>query len=307
MAGSLHAGSRGDTDTKKVHPVTPLHVEIKKPDLVIERFWVEWIKPGEKIPTTGKVADRTYLYFNWLVRNIGDDHSKPTTLKIICNQPAQAPCPWKTKSFNVTSLLPDPTKNPNNLASGQVFYNKTPVPLSSSQRYQFIATIDPDNRVSEKNEGNNTLVSNFDSSASGIKILPLHLKTNQKKCHGYPEGNPKNYNYIYGKPGNDVIQGTPGNDVIFGYGGNDTIYGGGGNDIICGGDGNDTIYGGPGNDLLFGDNGENDRLYGGAGNDYLNGGKGHNDLCDGGSGNNTTADCRATVHLRTAPLKRHAR
>jgi len=163
---------------------------LKAPDLVVDKFWVESVKPGEKIPTTGKIADKTYLYFNWKVRNIGDDIAAPSKLKITCVQKGSTPCPTGISNFNVTQLWPRPN-NPNDPAGAQVFWNQTPIPSSSSQKYRFTATVDPDNKVSEKKENNNTLVSHFDSRSfvsAGMGVVS-RLKPAGKAEFG-PKGKP---------------------------------------------------------------------------------------------------------------------
>ncbi|MFM5946729.1 MAG: calcium-binding protein, partial [Dolichospermum sp.] len=70
-----------------------------------------------------------------------------------------------------------------------------------------------------------------------------------------------NYEYLYGREGNDTISGNAGGDIIYGENGNDVLNGGADNDQLYGGSGNDTLQG------TNGGTGEQDYLEGGTGND----------------------------------------
>lgn len=74
--------------------------------------------------------------------------------------------------------------------------------------------------------------------------------------------------YVYGGPGNDVLNGGPGTDGLFAADGNDVLNGNGGNDILSGGVGNDVINGGAGDDRIDDDAGD-DTIAAGAGNDTI--------------------------------------
>lgn len=84
--------------------------------------------------------------------------------------------------------------------------------------------------------------------------------------------------WMYGTPGNNLLDGTSIAQRIYGLEGQDTLNGSSGNDFLDGGLDNDTLSGGGDNDTIFGGGGddylvgvlENDLLYGGVGNDkYL--------------------------------------
>jgi len=142
----------------------------KRPDLVVDKFWVETVQPGEKM-LNGQIADKKYLYFTWKVRNIGDKISAPTKLNIGCVViMGQGPCPLgPMANYDVKQLWPKPN-SPNDPAGGQVFWNQQPFPAPASQvKYRFTAIVDPNKKIDEKNESNNKLVSVFDTTPKLIK------------------------------------------------------------------------------------------------------------------------------------------
>jgi len=158
----------------KAEPTQKYGAMKKGPDLVVDKFWVETILPGKKMPN-GKTADKKYLYFVWRVRNVGDEVSASTKLNVSCEVlKGPGPCPPVAKSYGVKTLWPRPNA-PNDPSGGQTFWNETPFPApTSSVKYQFTALVDPGNKVPEKDEGNNKLVSVFSShSAKATKTAKL--------------------------------------------------------------------------------------------------------------------------------------
>lgn len=57
--------------------------------------------------------------------------------------------------------------------------------------------------------------------------------------------------FVFGTPGDDVIQGSEGAEEIYADAGNDTVCALGGDDHVQGDDGADTIYAGGGNDNVW--------------------------------------------------------
>lgn len=102
------------------------------------------------------------------------------------------------------------------------------------------------------------------------------------------------WNFIFGRNGDDSIYGGSGSDEIHAGNGNDVVSGShifvGGPDRLYGDNGNDSLLGGSGSDRLFGGNGDDTLLGGDAeydnGNDFLSGGNG-NDILDGLKGSDT--------------------
>ena len=60
--------------------------------------------------------------------------------------------------------------------------------------------------------------------------------------------------FIFGTPGNNILNGTGFADVILGFEGNDTLNGLAGDDFLDGGTGVDSMNGGIGNDTYIVDN-----------------------------------------------------
>jgi len=160
------AGQGGPLQEKAGEKPGPKAVAVRSgPDLVVDKFWVETVMPGDRLPN-GQTARRKYLYFVWKVRNIGDKVSTSTKLDVNCKVLAgPGSCPFVAESYGVGVLWPRPHA-PNDPSGAQTFWNQKPSPVpTSSVKFRFVALVDPDNRVPEKNEGNNRLVSVFSSSS----------------------------------------------------------------------------------------------------------------------------------------------
>jgi len=144
------------------------------PDLVIEKFWVETVKPGQKM-LNNQIADKTYLYFNWKVRNVGDRIASSSKLAVSCSvMMGKGPCPLgSSANFNIPQLWPRP-KNSADPSGSTVVWNQQAFPAPDSvEKYRFVATIDPARQIAEKNEQNNRLTSMFTSPIQGRKKTPL--------------------------------------------------------------------------------------------------------------------------------------
>jgi hypothetical protein len=171
--------------------------------------------------------------------------------------------------------------------------------------YYLYATIDPDNKLAESVETNNT------ANTPGPSILIINDVVRSDSIHGTEgddrillddngneifcyinssvaavrgAGDSDNFDQIFvdGAAGSDrIVAGATldKNLLITGSGGNDTIICGLGSDSVSGANGKDKIFGGQGNDQLLG----------AAGNDYLTGGPG-DDTLSGAGGNDRLAD-----------------
>jgi len=135
----------------------PFPYEKVGPDLTVAKFWVE----------TDQIGGKPHWYFIWRVENIGNKHSGATTLKITCvPQGDSVPCPaGVAKSYDVWSFWPKPA-DPEEAKAKEYMWAvlKYPQPVEAPAgpvAWKFTAAVDPDNKVAEKNESNNVLVSDF--------------------------------------------------------------------------------------------------------------------------------------------------
>jgi hypothetical protein len=163
IAAAGSAGSPSKTSPVQT-PKSQYQEKVKPnlPDLVVDKFEVAVIKPGEP-NVDGKIYDHKRLFYVWYVRNGGNAVSNPTTLKVTCTKEqagSSGPCPpGLTKNYDIVTLWPRPEE----ISGCQVIWNSPSVPApEEGVTYKFTAVVNPSPRtVKEITYENNTLESQY--------------------------------------------------------------------------------------------------------------------------------------------------
>ncbi len=150
-----------NTALEKAQPQYQEKVKIERPDLVVDKFEVATVLPGE--PNVDGVTYTTKrLYFVWYVRNRGNAVSNPTILKVSCTneQPrssSQCP-PGLTRDYDIVTLWP----RPDEISGTQVVWNSPSVPApEKGVTYRFTAQVNPKRDIKEITYSNNVLNTHY--------------------------------------------------------------------------------------------------------------------------------------------------
>ncbi len=157
--------------SEKVQPQYQEKFKVDRPDLVVDKFEVATILPGE--PNVDGVTYTTkHLYFVWYVRNRGNAVSNPTTLKVSCTNEQPRPSvqcpPGLSKDYDIVTLWP----RPDEISGAQVVWNSPAVPApDKGVTYRFSAQVNPKRDIKEITYSNNVLNTHY-TEGELLHLLP---------------------------------------------------------------------------------------------------------------------------------------
>ncbi len=132
--------------------------QVNLPDLVVKSFETEIVLPGQ--PTTEGTFNKKTIFFIWTVENRGDTAANASKLVVTWAERI-GNGGWHNlspKTFDIKPLF----ARPGTPLGAQKVWWWIPAPDENVQhKYSFAAYIDPGKKITEKNENNNALFSNY--------------------------------------------------------------------------------------------------------------------------------------------------